>query len=84
VQKFEFSVDERLFLCSAPFFDLQLSSSGLIPGREFLTQYEFNRQPFLFSWKEIDEASDLERLRLVLDVLPVSVILKGDLLYPDH
>jgi hypothetical protein len=27
-------------------------------------------QPFLFSWKEIDEASDLDRLRLVLDALP--------------
>ena len=27
-------------------------------------------QPFLFSWKEIDEASDLDRLRLVLGVLP--------------
>jgi hypothetical protein len=27
-------------------------------------------QPFLFSWKEIDEASDLDRLRRVLDVLP--------------
>ena len=26
-------------------------------------------QPFLFSWKEIDEASDLDRLRLVLDAL---------------
>ena len=27
-------------------------------------------QPYLFSWKEIDEASDLDRLRLVLDSLP--------------
>jgi len=27
-------------------------------------------QPFLFSWKEIDEASDLDRLRLVLSTLP--------------
>jgi hypothetical protein len=27
-------------------------------------------QPWLFSWKEIDEASDLDRLRLVLDALP--------------
>ena len=27
-------------------------------------------QPYLFSWKEIDEASDLDRLRLVLDALP--------------
>jgi hypothetical protein len=27
-------------------------------------------QPFLFSWKEIDEASDLDRLRLVLGALP--------------
>lgn len=27
-------------------------------------------QPFLFSWQEIDEASDLDRLRLVLDALP--------------
>ena len=27
-------------------------------------------QPFLFSWKEIDEASDLDRLRLVLSALP--------------
>ncbi len=27
-------------------------------------------QPWLFSWKEIDEASDLDRLRLVLGALP--------------
>lgn len=27
-------------------------------------------QPFLFSWEEIDEASDLDRLRLVLGALP--------------
>lgn len=27
-------------------------------------------QPWLFSWKEIDEASDLDRLRLVLAALP--------------
>lgn len=27
-------------------------------------------QPYLFSWKEIDAASDLDRLRLVLDALP--------------
>lgn len=27
-------------------------------------------QPYLFSWKEIDAASDLERLRLVLEVIP--------------
>jgi len=27
-------------------------------------------QPYLFSWKEIDEASDLDRLRLVLGALP--------------
>jgi hypothetical protein len=27
-------------------------------------------QPFLFSWNEIDAASDLERLRLVLEVVP--------------
>jgi hypothetical protein len=27
-------------------------------------------QPYLFGWKEIDAASDLDRLRLVLDVLP--------------
>ena len=27
-------------------------------------------QPFLYSWKEIDEASDLDRLRLVLSALP--------------
>ena len=27
-------------------------------------------QPYLFSWKEIDEASDLDRLRLVLAALP--------------
>lgn len=27
-------------------------------------------QPWLFTWKEIDEASDLDRLRLVLDALP--------------
>ena len=27
-------------------------------------------QPFLFSWKAIDEASDLDRLRLVLGTLP--------------
>ena len=27
-------------------------------------------QPFLFSWKEIDAASDLDRLSLVLNVLP--------------
>jgi len=27
-------------------------------------------QPFLFTWKEIEAASDLDRLRLVLDALP--------------
>ncbi len=27
-------------------------------------------QPFLFGWKEIDAASDLDRLRLVLSVIP--------------
>lgn len=27
-------------------------------------------QPYLFSWKEMDAASDLDRLRLVLEVLP--------------
>lgn len=27
-------------------------------------------QPSLFSWRDIDTASDLDRLRLVLEVLP--------------
>ncbi|MBI3893589.1 MAG: DDE transposase, partial [Candidatus Wallbacteria bacterium] len=27
-------------------------------------------QPYIFSWEHIDTASDLERLRLVLDVIP--------------
>jgi len=27
-------------------------------------------QPYLFSWKEVDQASDLDRLHLVLDALP--------------
>lgn len=33
-------------------------------------------QPWLFSWKEIDEASDLDRLRLVLDALPDEQLVK--------
>lgn len=33
-------------------------------------------QPFLFSWKEIDESSDLDRLRLVLSVLPDEALVR--------
>lgn len=34
-------------------------------------------QPFLFSWQEVDARSDLDRLRLVLEVLPDAALVRG-------